>query len=293
MGSETDENYANGSGSNGTSNRVGTGDVSERGGVNGNDHRSNNTSSGISRQSTGTSSQQSYQPDFGPWTQAVHEAVQSMGATHKAIKDLHEQFTLHIDDLRMIPETQKRLSLLEVECRGKDEELMMQENTITTLTRIDQKAKEDIERKRETIEKEKHELDQEKQKLEKRVDVATAEQRLILTRDFGELTKQHTESYEKLREKLEDEFARKKDENDRRVTALEAENKQLSTTVEEQKRTIDSKAKELDKSTDQCDMLKRAKDSFKRDMQALEEELENMKKEFALSPKPKNYLYVF
>ncbi len=291
--SETEENYVNVSGGNSSSNRVSAGEVSEHGDGNGNDRASNNTSGGRSRQSRGTSSQREYQPGLGPWTQAVHETVQSMGAAHQAIKDLQDKFALHMDDLRMMAETRKRLNQLEDECRDKDDELTRQEHTITTLARIDQKTKDEIERKREEIDEEKRELNQEKAKLEKRVSAATAEERHKLNREVEALTTQHTEKYKKRREELEAEFARKKDENDRRVTALEAENERLSTAVEKQKRTIETQVKKLEKTAEQCDVLERAKDSVKRDKQALEEELEMIKKEFALSPISKDYLYVF
>jgi chromosome segregation ATPase len=280
--SETDENYMNASGGNSGSNRVGAREVGEHGDGNGNDHVSNNTSGGRSRQSRGTSSQHEYQPDLGPWTQAVHEAVQCMGAAHQAIKGLQDKFTLHADDLRMVEETRERLDQLEGECRDKDEELTRQEHTITTLTRMDQKLKDEMERKWEEIGKEKKELGQEKTKLEKRVSMATAEER-------HEIARKH----EECRKELEDEFARKREENDRRVTALEAENERLSTTVEKQERKIETQVQELKKTTEQCDVMERAKDSVKNEKLILEEELEMMKQEFALSPKSKDYLYVF
>jgi chromosome segregation ATPase len=289
--SETEENYLDVS-NNSSSNGVGAGEVGERGDGNGNDRASNKINGGRSRQSRDTS-QREYQLDLGPWTQAVHETVQSMGAAHQAIKDLQDKFKFHIDDLHMVAETSKRLNQLEDECREKDDELTRQENTITTLTRFDQRTKDDLERKRVKIEEEKNELDQEKGKLEKRVSMATAEERHKLTREVETLRAQQTEKYEQRVKELEAEFARKKDENDRRVTALEAEKGQLSTTVEKQKRTVETQGKKLKKITEQCDVLERAKDSVKRDKQALEEELEMMKKEFALTPKSKDYLYVF
>jgi molecular chaperone GrpE (heat shock protein) len=66
------------------------------------------------------------------------------------------------------------------------------------LTRIDQKLKDEIERKWEEIKKKKKELGQEKTKLEKRVSMAMAEERLKLTRNLEELTTQHTKNHEKL-----------------------------------------------------------------------------------------------
>jgi chromosome segregation ATPase len=213
-----------------------------------------------------------------------------MGAAHQAIQGLQNKFTLHVDDLGNVEATRKRLDQLEVECRDKDDELVRREHTITTLTRMDQKLKDEIERKREDLEKDKQELVQERAKVEKRVAMKTAEERLQIARDLEGLTKKHTENYEKLRKELEDELAQKRDGNDRRVTVLEAENERLSTTVKKQKKTIETQAKELEKTTEQCDVLERAKNSVKKEKQTLEEELEMLKKEFALNSKSKDYL---
>lgn len=270
----------------------GVGEVGVYGDSNDNDRANNNTSDGRSRQGRGGTSSQ-HQPGLGPWTQAISEAVQNMGAAHQAIKDLQNKFMLHRDDLLMLEETRKRLDQLEDECSAKDEELRRQENTITTLTRMDQKTKAEIERKAAEIEKEKQDLDQEKAKQEKRVSVAIAEERHKLQVEFEKLLTQHGDSNKKRKEELEDEFARKRDGNDKRVTMLEAENEQLSTTVRQQKMTIEAQVKQLAKVTEQCDVLERAKDSVKRDKQAREKELEIMKQEFALSSKSKDYLYVF
>jgi chromosome segregation ATPase len=292
--SGTEECFVNSSGGNSSSNRVGAGGVSERVDDNENDHTSNNASGGRSRQSRGgSSSQREHQPDLGQWTQAVSETVQSMGAAHRTIKELQDKFISHMDDLKMMEETRNRLNQLEEKCREKDKEIMRQESTITTLTNIGQKTKAKIERKEADLEKERREIDLEKAKQEKRVTVATAEERLKLENEFKKLLTEHGQSYDKRKEELEDEFMKQKDDNNRRVTALEAKKKQLWTTVEEQKRTIEVQVEKLEKTTEQCDVLERAKDSVKRDKQAREMELQMIKKEFALNPKSKDYLYVF
>ena len=292
--SETEENYVNCFSSNSSSNRVSVREVGERGDGNDDDRANNNTSGGRSRQSRGdTPSQHEHQLGLSLWAQAVSETVRSMGAAHRAIKDLQDKFTSYMDDLSMMEETRNRLNQLGEECRDKDEELRRQKNTITILTSMDQKTKAKIECKQAEIEKEKQELEQEKAKQEKRVSVAMAEERLKLRNEFEKLLTLYSQSYDKRKEELEDEFAKQKDENNKRVTAAEAERNKLWTTVEKQKRTIQVQVEKLEKTTEQCDVLERAKDSVKRDKQAREAELEMMKKEFALSPKSKDYLYVF
>jgi chromosome segregation ATPase len=85
------------------------------------------------------------QPSLGPWTQAVRQVVQNIGATHRAIKDLEDRFRSHLDDLTDTDETRNTLTKLKGECSKKDEQLTMLENTIAILRSIDTKAKADIE----------------------------------------------------------------------------------------------------------------------------------------------------
>jgi len=216
-----------------------------------------------------------------------------MGAANQAINNLQNMFKSHMDDLGALDNTRNRLSQLEEQCREKDEEIRRLENMVATLTKMDLKTKAKIKHEFAEIQKGKQELEKEKAKQERRVAMATLEERHKLENEFGKLTTQHTVSYETRMKELEDKFAQKEVENARKITALEVEKKQLSTAVEELKKTIEVKSEELDKTTEQCDVLERAKDSIKRDKQAQDRELEVMKHEFALNHKSKDYLYVF
>jgi hypothetical protein len=158
---------------------------------------------------------------------------------------------------------------------------------------MNRKTEEIIKHQKEKIEQERQELEQEKGKLDKRVTIAIAEERLKLKKEFDKLVIEHGQSYDKYKKELEDEFATQREENNRRVTALEAENEQLSTTVEKQKATVEDQAKKLEKTIEQYNVLERAKDSIKRELLDREIELDMLKREFALSPKSKEYLYVF
>jgi len=198
-----------------------------------------------------------------------------------------------MENLGAVDDTRNRLSQLEEMCKKKDEEIRWQENTITTLTRMDQKKKADIEQKEAKIKKDQQELEQEKAKQDKRVTMAIAEEKLKLKSELDELQRQHNENHGKRRKELEDEFAQKNGENKRRITALEDEKKQLSMAVEQLKRKVKIQSEELGKTTEQCDVLERAKDSFKRDMNARDKELKAIKNEFALNTKSKDYLYEF
>ncbi len=202
-------------------------------------------------------------------------------------------FTNHIDDLRVVDKTRTELNELKEKGRRKDKEILRQEHTITTLTAIDSKARTKVKHELADILQAKQELELEKAKVEKRLAAATAEERHKLREEFEELTTQHKESYKRRNEEMEDKFARRKVENNRRVTALKAGMEQLSKVVEEQTRTINAKADELEKVKEQCDTLERVKDSYKRDKQAREKELRIIKEEFALSHQPINYLYAF
>ncbi|KFY97444.1 hypothetical protein V500_02062 [Pseudogymnoascus sp. VKM F-4518 (FW-2643)] len=88
--SGTEENLVNASQGSSNNNRVDTVGVSERGDDSGNDCTTNHANGGRPRQST--ASQGNHQLRLGPWTQAVRETVQSMGATNCAIKDLQVKY---------------------------------------------------------------------------------------------------------------------------------------------------------------------------------------------------------
>lgn len=297
--SERKESYGNGLGGNSSGSRT-AGEVDEHGNSNGNEcdddvdnsnDRTNNISNKRPRQGRGGApSQHKSQYSLGSWTQAVSGTIQSLGAAHQALNSLQNAFSLHMDDLSKMEENQNRLLQLQEKCRDKEDEIKRLENTVTTLTGLDQKAKAQIESQQAEIEKEKKELGQEKTKQEKRISVAIAEERVKLKTEFEKLLTQHGESYDKRKKELEDEFTRRKEEGGKRVAALEAEKSKLWATVEEQKRTIEGQMVDLEKLTDQCDVLERAKDSFKKEKRDLEIEIESMRQEFALSPKSINYL---
>jgi chromosome segregation ATPase len=290
----TGESFMNESGGDRSSNQVGAGGVGELGDGNDNDHINNNTNGGRPhRNRGGGSSQHRHKQGLGVWTEAVSDAVRSMETTHQAIRDLQDKFASHVDDLKTIEETKDSLMQAQKECREKDDEITRQAATITTLSSMNLKTEEMIEHQKEEIKKERQELEQEKAKQEKRIAAIIAEERHELRQEVDKLVTKHGRSHDTRKRELEDEFAKQRDENDRRVSALEADNKQLSTAVKEQKEANEAQAKKLEKTTEQCDVLERAKDSVKREKQVLEKELEMMKKEFALSPKSKEYLYVF
>ena len=272
---------------NGSGKQAGTGDLSNNG------HASKNASGRRSRQSRGGSAQNEHQPGLGPWTQAVSETVKTIGAAQRAIRDLEDKFLLHKDALSMMDETRTRLDQLEEACKDKDEEIQRQGITITTLKNMDQKAKTEIERKQSEIEKDKQWLDQEIAKQKKRVSVAMEEEKHKLVNEMAKLLTQHGKSFDKRKKELEDGFVKQRDENSRRVSDLESERERLRAAVEESKKTMQIQGEKLEQAVEQCDVLKRAKDSVKVDNKALERELDMMKKEFALSSKSKDYLYVY
>ncbi|KFY94124.1 hypothetical protein V498_04039 [Pseudogymnoascus sp. VKM F-4517 (FW-2822)] len=276
--SGTEDNLANAS-EGSTNNRVGD--------DSGNDHTTIHTNGGRPRQST--ASQGNQQLSLGPWTQAVRETVQSMGATNYAIQDLQLKFKSHRDELMKMDEIMNKLAVLEKECEEKDSEIVKQDNTITTLTTRNEKREANIvEREKELAQKEK-ELDQERVKQEKRVAAVKAEERLKLESEYSELTQEVAQSCDKRKKELEDEFAKAKVLNDKRVTALETEKQQLLQTMDEEKRRAKAQSEMLEKSTEQCDVLERAIGSVKNDMRELEKELERIKKDFALNSQPREY----
>lgn len=301
--SEAEETSGNDLGDNGIGSRVIAGEVDERG--DDNDHHrdvevdiASNRLYDISNEHprkgrVRPQSQNEHQNGLGSWTQAVSGTVQSLGVAHRALNGLQKTLTSHLNDLSKMEETQNRVILLEEERRGNAEAYKRLENTITTLTSMDQKAKANIISQQAEIEKEKKELAQERTKQEKRVSAVIAEERLKLKTEFDTLVTRQGESHDKRKKELEDECSRRKEESGKRVATLEAEKNKLLATAQEQKRTIEVQLAELDKIKEQCDVLERAKNSVKKEKKDLEAEIEAMKQEFALSPKSITYLYVF
>lgn len=227
---------------------------------------------------------------LGPWTEAVTGTVQSMGAAHKAIKDLQERFKSHEDDLKMMEQTRETLKRQEKECEEKDEQIRKQTDAITILSNMNVKYKQGFEEEMKKIEQEKQELEREKAKSEKRVVATMAEERGKLRGEFEKLINTHGQSHDKRKKELEAEFALLMDENNRRVIALDSDNKRLVTTMEEQRVANVALSLKLEKSTEYCDVLERAKDSIRNEKLAQEKEFKLMKMEFALSQKTKPYL---
>ncbi|KIN00649.1 hypothetical protein OIDMADRAFT_55225 [Oidiodendron maius Zn] len=96
--SGTEENYVNGAGS--TNHRVGAVEVVARE----NDNRDDNAAdpvNGATPHENGASrdNRDNRELSLGPWTQAVSGAVQSMGATQRALKVLQDKFKRHVDEL--------------------------------------------------------------------------------------------------------------------------------------------------------------------------------------------------
>ena len=290
--SGTDESYTNAPGSHSSPNQIGARRVGEHGDGNSNSITSNQNGGGKSRLgSGGSSSKLKYKSGLGSWSQAVGEAARDMEAAQRAIKNLQEIFTLHMDDLDVMDETSRRLRQIEAECKEKNEELKRQEITITTLTSMDRKMRADIDTETKQLKKGQQELEQDKAKLERRVITATAEEKHKLNSEFEGRTVQYNESHDRRMKELEDEFAQKRADTDRRQTILEAEKNQLLTTVKDQQRTIESQSCNLEAVREQYDILNRAKNTYKTDKEAVEGELQMMKKEFALETQPTAHLY--
>lgn len=287
--SGAEENVVDASEGSGNNNGVDTLGVGERGDDSGNDRTGNHANGRRPRQST--ASQSNHQPSLGPWTEAVRQTVQSMGVTNCAIKDLQAKFASHMDDLAKMDEIMNTLTVLEKEREEKDAQIIRLENTITTLTTRDMTRDANIVGREKELDKRDKELGQEKLKQEKRVAAVIAEERLKLTNEYNELTKQLVQSCDERKKKLDDESAAAKVKNDRSVIALEDEKQQLLRKIEEENRTVKAQSEKLKHIIEQCDVLERAKNSVKSEMRVLNMELGQIRKLFALESKSKEYLY--
>ncbi|XMA20400.1 hypothetical protein WAI453_013191 [Rhynchosporium graminicola] len=185
-----------------------------------------------------------HESTLGQWTQAVDQALAEMAATQKSISNLQGIFITHADDLRMIEDTKRRLDEAEEEIRERDGELRRHEDTILTLTSMDQKSKAATESQLTQIRVDRRELEQEKTKLESRIIMATAEEKHRLNRDFEERMSRQDKSHKARMKELEVEFAQKLQENSKKATALEAEQGRMLLVIERQQKTIEGQLEE-------------------------------------------------
>lgn len=284
----TKENPVNGSGSiDGTNYRVSA--INERERDNGNDHVPDQVNGARPRQSK--ASRENRQSSLGPWTQAVREVIQSMGVTHRAINDLEDRFKSYMDDLLDVDETKNTLIELKGECSEKDNQIKVLESTIDTLRSMDSKEKAHIDQNWAEIQTKTAELKEEKLKQDKRNAAITAEDRLKLQNDFEERTTKHDRDHRERTKKLQDEFARGKEDMHRTVSDLKTENQKLVATVEEQENSIKVLSKKLEDVLKECDAWKRATDSVKQEKQEVDKKLQMIREEFALDSRPSGYLY--
>lgn len=277
-GSEADESH------HGSGQQDGTGDLSNNG------HASKNANGRRSHPSQGSSAQHEHQHGLGPWTQAVNETIRTVDATQRAIGDLQHQFTLHKNQLSTMDDTRNRLNQLKQVCIDKDAKIHKQENAIEILKDMAHEAHADIERQKAEIEQERQLLDQDIAKQKKRALLAAAEEKRSLDEKSETLSAEQEKSTKKRMKELEDEFSKKSDENNRRVTSLESERDQLRRTVEDSKRDMEIQREKLAKFTGLCEVQEIAIDTFKAQKKAAERELEMMKKEFALDSKSIDHL---
>ena len=222
----------------------------------------------------------------------MDEAIQGMGAVQRALGNLQGLFITHVDELGMVEKTKIRLYQAEEEGKEKDKELGRHEDTIRTLTSMGQKSKAVVESQLAQIDAERLELEKEKTKTESRITLAIAEEKLRLNRNFEERVSKQEENHEARMKELENEFARKSQENSKKATALEVEHGRLLTATEQQQETIKVQVKELERLKNQLDILERAATSFRSENENLEKELGTMKKDFAVDTKSAAYLYV-
>lgn len=275
--SGAEDNYLDVAGSNSTNNHVDG--LGESGRDISNGHVTDQVEGARPRQNRAPRENRQY--GLGPWTQAVREVVQNMGTTHRAIKDLEDKFRSHVDDLMDTDETRNMLTRLKGECREKDDQIKMLENTIAILRSVDSKAKADIDQSWAEIKKSREKLNEDEIKQEKRVAAMIAQDKLKLTNEFEKLTKEYDRSYAERRKELEDEGIR-----------MKAEQKQLAATVEAQRKSFEAQSEKLNRALDQCDHWQRITESYKQEKQHLERELQVIKDGLALESKPRDYLYV-
>lgn len=244
--------------------------------------------------------QQKSKEDLAQWTEYVSETLQSMKATTTAIQDLQNKLATHEKDLKGIEQTKNRVIQLEGHLKEKDKSTKFWKDAFDGLAYGNKEKLADAEKEKERLEQERQEFQGEKIKQEKRVELAMAERKINLEKEFKlrntKLDSDHEKKtgeldakFARKKKELEDDFAKKNDEISTRVKALEAENAELSKSKMNLERENKDKDGKLSKATEQCDTLERAKISVHQELQKQKNEIESMKKEFTLNSKSTEY----
>lgn len=218
--------------------------------------------------------------DLTEWASKVNETMANMEALRQSFGSLQVKFGEHLHDLGLVEENKNRLAFLEQQCKEKDDQIQRQLATISTLTKISFDQEEKIAKERVKIEGKQKDLDREKIESERKTDVRIAREKKNQQEEFEKIIASHNLNHEDRRRQMEDDFRRQKEEGNRRITALDAENKQLSRTLQEQSQRIRSQEVRFKRSVQRIDALQQYIQSYKKQLEGKEKELGMVKSAF-------------
>ncbi|KAH8799329.1 hypothetical protein F5884DRAFT_758355 [Xylogone sp. PMI_703] len=216
------------------------------------EHQNNRHDQAITIWRGGEGNQDEQNSDLSDWTGKVNEALVNMEAVRQPLGGLQVKFEIHLSDLSM-------------QCKEKDDQIERQLATI-----------------RNKLEEERKEMDRQKLEKEKSTEAMIAREKKSLQDEFEKTMILHRQSHEDHRKQLKDDFERQKEESNRKLTALEAENRQLSGTIQEQSQKLQTQETELKRNAQRSDILQQSIYSYKMELEDKEKELSMMKSTFTL-----------
>ncbi|OBT80272.1 hypothetical protein VF21_00552 [Pseudogymnoascus sp. 05NY08] len=255
--------------------------------------QSNNSTN---RQSSNAPSVSQPETDLSPLAQELRGASEQLSNIQGAIKAITESCIQHADDITQIPEFRERYENLRKEVEDKDITIAEQQTTLHVLNRMasekEQATKSDGEAiiaDRKKLEREKDELDQQKtaalEALEKKgLELEDEATRMLSRREI-----EQDEKFKAKMETLNNEFEKRKKEQDEQFGNLKAKTKKDGKTIAKLNAQIVELQLQSKKDVEKYGDEKRLKEVYKLDIEGLKGNLKDLQEEFSLNSKPINY----
>lgn len=231
--------------------------------------------------------------NVSPLSQLLDDSVSRMQDNQKAITLLTNGFAKYSNDIKQIPEIQKKFADLEAQCRSKDEMIEKQNNILDTL--FEKIAKKDsevagelekLEEGKKTLEKEKDRLKIQELNAEKRQKAIVAEiknkHEKVLEIKEADLMKEHTQRAREIEE------TKKKWENDHKeiMKSLEKSCEEANRKTADMEEKLGVCSEQLSREKVKFEDLQAAKSNYRAQVDILKTKVRDLENEFSLSGNP-------
>lgn len=233
---------------------------------------------------------------LGEYTQASKDTIQSMLVTHRAIKNLADQYARHIADIEETARIRRSFNDLQEQCRFKDKKINNQKITINTLRGESHEQEERLAREEQHLAEERVELEREIERMAKDKETAVkrrimqeAELKNKLDKELEKLKTGYEQQFSDRKRSLEADLQSQREKNEKQLVDLEGKNNMLLERLKGYQQRIEEQAKELAKVKEDCEDQEMMKQSLKGETRTLKAKLKMMENEFGLNTETTEY----